>query len=346
MNTALPLGKVNPTLLTELIDQLPIQDHNLIIPPGVGRDAAGITIGNSLMAISTDPITLASERIAIYSVAVNINDVACLGCRPLWYSGSILLPEGTTEKQLREIWKNLVIALNRYGIHDIGGHTEVTSAVNQPVIVGQMIGEAISNTLLNPSNGRADDDILLWQKGAIEGTALLANECEDILLEEFNKETVTRMQNFIDEPGICIWPCVEKLVPQEGLVALHDPTEGGIATALHELADAANCGLRIDGDSIPLLPETEQLADLFGIDPLGLLASGSLLIVCRNSATQTILEKLDGEPITQIGKLSKTTGRKITFSGKQKTLPRYEQDQVMVALDKYKKTKAKEEVVI
>ncbi len=325
-------GKIAPDLLNELIDSLSQFDKQLVIPPGTGLDAAGLRIGERLVAVSTDPITFATEHLGTYVVAVNINDVACLGCRPRWFSSNILLPVGTTKEHLQDIWWSLCRELERYDIQAIGGHTEVTEAVKTPVLVGQMIGEAIGDSLLDLRQAQVDDSILLWQPIAIEGTALLADERIDDLSKTFSAEELQKMRQLLHEPGICVWPLVKKLLPDSGVVGLHDPTEGGIATALHEMADVSNCGISIDGDSIAIRPETLALAEVLGFDPLGFLASGSLLIVCRPDAEQTILNKLKNEPVSKIGCFTAESSRTISKGSQQRGLPRFTSDELIRAL--------------
>ena len=120
--TKLKLGKLPHEFLSKLLNQLPPHDVDLIIPPGIGRDAAGVKIGDKLVAVTTDPITFTIDHLAMYSVAVNINDVACLGCRPKWYSAVLLLPPDSTQEQVETIWQELIEQLAQYNIQPIGGH--------------------------------------------------------------------------------------------------------------------------------------------------------------------------------------------------------------------------------
>lgn len=323
-NKTLPLGKLPAALLDELIGQLPMHDPELIIPPGVGHDAAGLKIGERYFAVTTDPITFASDRLGTYSISVNLNDIACMGCRPRWYTGCMLLPKTITEDAVRKIWSDLTAALIKYDVQSIGGHVEVTEAVTTPVIVGQMIGENIGDKLLNISDAKADDKILLCQNIAIEGTALIATELADELAAHFSTEEITDMQNLLDDPGICIWPLVKQLIPDENIVAIHDPTEGGIATAINEIADACKCGFAVERANIPLIPATKKLAEIFNIDPLGLLASGSVLIICKAKGAEQILKKLPNTPVTIIGEL--------VADKNQRTLPRYDSDEIIKIL--------------
>ncbi|MCL5260484.1 MAG: AIR synthase-related protein [Gammaproteobacteria bacterium] len=330
MKKTLPAGKLPSSLLKKLINELPKANQSIIVPPGVGLDAACIKTGKKLIAVTTDPITFSTKHIATYSVAVNINDIACLGCHPKWFLACLLLPLKTCENELKQIWHNLVTELKRYQIQAVGGHVEITDAVTKPLIVGEMLGETLSKEVLNTKNGRPGDQILLWQNISIEGTAIIATELAHKLNKIIPKHKISKMQKLLYNPGICIWPIVKKIVPTPGLVACHDPTEGGIATALHELADACNCGLKIDHAAIPILPETALLCRLLKLNPLGLLASGSLLILCRKEAVKKILAKAKGEPIAVIGELTSSKQRLLIMqNGKKNILPRFDADEIV-----------------
>lgn len=330
----LNLGKLPSQFLQQLIGKLPRTGAEVIVPPGIGRDAAGIKIGRRFFAVTTDPITLATNRIATYSIYVNMNDVACLGCVPRWYTGTLLLPPQTTEKVVRDIWHELANVLRRNHIQSIGGHVEVTSAVNRPVLVGQMIGEALHGKLLNPAKIKPGDCLLLWQKLAIEGTAIIAQEKKEKLKKYFSASAIQKMKRLLNHPGISVFPFVKKLLAcTREVIALHDPTEGGIATAIHELADAANCGVAVDYDKLLFLPETLRLAKIFKFDPLGILASGSVLIVCRPQIVHKILRFFPHEPLTIIGAFTTTScGRALLKNGKTLRLPRFDQDEITAVI--------------
>jgi len=333
MSVKLEAGKVPNKLLSALLKDLPPLGEEVIIPPCIGLDAAALKIGDRTLAFTTDPITFTKKNIGKYAVRVNVNDIACMGCRPRWFLSTFLLPIGTTDTELYDLWHELVDELKVFGIQAIGGHTEVTAAVNQPVLTCQMIGEPVNDKILDLRDARPGDKVFLWRGAAVEGTALLANERYDDLKEHILPEQLDTMKNMINVPGICIWPAAEKLFPIDGLVAMHDPTEGGVATALHEVADAAGGGIEIDGDLVPVLSETKQLAEILHFDPLGLLASGSLIIVCRPEAAETIVSTLQSERIALIGELTENQERTIAFDGKKQELPRYDRDQILDALE-------------
>jgi hydrogenase expression/formation protein HypE len=329
----LPTGKVPNEQLATLIRKLPTHDDAILIPPGIGLDAAALRIGGQTVAISTDPITFATKDVAKYSMRVNVNDIACAGCKPRWYTGVLLLPENTTEKALYDLWSVMADELKRFDVCSIGGHTEVTPNVNKPILVGQIIGEPVTETLYDARNAKVGDKILLWRGAALEGTALLASERYDDLSSHILPEQLDTMVGLLDDPGICILDAAKALYDIDGIVAMHDPTEGGVATALHEMADAAGCGLEVDASSIPILSETLQLAKVLNFDPLGLLASGSLLVICKPGVEELIKKRLKGGRIEVVATLTDNAKtRQLHYNDHEKSLPRFDRDEVIDAL--------------
>ena len=196
--TVLPTGKLPAELLAELISTLPVDDPDLFLGPGVGEDAAIIEIGgisgdeasssrgreaptqrdggDRLLAAKSDPITFATDEIGYYAVNVCANDLAVCGARPRFYLPTVLLPEGTTEEDVREICDQLGDACRALGIVVAGGHTEVTAAVNQPVVAGTLLGEVERGKVVRTGGCRPGDAVLLAGSAGVEGTSIIARE--------------------------------------------------------------------------------------------------------------------------------------------------------------------------
>lgn len=328
MSVKLPIGKINSHLLKSLLSQIPVIDETLVLPPDIGIDAAALHIDGEYWAVATDPITFSSTTAAKDCIEVNINDIVCAGCEPRYFLSTILLPVGFSDVALQKFWQQLVAGLKHYQLQLVGGHMEVTSAVNSPVVVGQILGKLAAPAFYDMHQAKAGDKILLWNPVAIEGTALLTEACFDKLAETILVDQLETMKSLRDHLGICVLPAAEKLFKLEGVVGLHDPTEGGIATAIHEIADVSRLGVSIVYDNISILSETRQLADALGFDPLGLLASGCLLIVCKPYAAQAIVDAFEGRMISEIGELVEGDERELIVNKKAKPLPRYDQDEI------------------
>ena len=328
-----PVGKLPVGVLERLLKRNHIADSRVIIGPGIGEDAAVIDTGGPRYLIAkTDPITFTAERIGWYAVHVNANDIATKGARPLWYLATLLLPETlTTESLAEKIFDDTLEACRSIGVTLIGGHTEITYGLSRPIVVGQMLGEVDKERLVRASAARPGDVIILTKGVAIEGTAIIAREHELTAERVLSEEAMKRCRNFMYEPGISV--LTEALAASScGAVdAMHDPTEGGLATALHEVARAAGVGLLVHTEAISIFPETQALCDHYHLDPLGLIASGALLIMTSKKEADRVLARVAeaGIPAAVIGEITeKHRGVKMLTAQGMEDLPLYEQDEL------------------
>ncbi len=293
MDEQLPLGKLPSALLERLLNRYVQADDRLLVGPGIGHDAAAIALDDErAMVVKSDPITFATAEIGWYLVNVNANDLACLGATPRWLLVTALLPEGqTTPRLVESIFAGLAEACQPLGITLAGGHTEITYGLDRPILVGTLLGEAARSDLVTPGKAQPGDHVILTKGVAVEGTALIAGERREEVVQQFGQAFADRCQQFLHKPGISVVRDA-KIALAAGAIGLHDPTEGGVATGLRELAQAAGLGLEVDAAAIPIYPETAALCTTFGLDPLGLIASGSLLVVAPGALTRQIVAAL------------------------------------------------------
>ncbi len=278
--TKLKYGKLPGALLQDLIARLPISsdDNRLIVGPGLGEDAAHILFGENTLLAKTDPITFATDRIGWYAVNVNANDIAVAGGTPKWFLATVMMSPGTTEDEVRSIFDQLGEAAAEIDVQLAGGHTEITRAVTQPVVCGFMLGEAATSRTVSASGAQPGDAVILTKGIAIEGTAILANECQEVLIESgVAASDIGNAATFLTDPGISVLKDAKTAVDSGGVTAMHDPTEGGLATALQELAFASGVDISIDPEAVEVLPLCQVICDALNIDPWGLISSGALL---------------------------------------------------------------------
>jgi hydrogenase expression/formation protein HypE len=336
MKSSLPIGKINPAILGRFIakytDGHNRDGHNrVIIGPGVGEDATIIDMGNTLLVAKTDPITHVTTEIGHYAVNINANDIAAMGGKPLWFLATILMPSGSHADAVESIFSGISEACKALGVSYCGGHTEVTSSVNTPVVIGQMLGEVTKARLKPSSAARVNDHILMTKGTAIEGTAIIALEKEREIRLHFPKKLVSRAQNYLHDPGLSI---VKEAAIASGFPevhALHDPTEGGVATGIFEMATASHLGVEAYYEKIPISQETQALCEHFRVDPLGVFASGSLLISVSPTASEELESALkrEGIPSSHIGRMvSKNRGMTLIKDGRKLALPVYHQDEL------------------
>ena len=305
--TMLPIGKLPIEHLRSLLAELPQNDPRLLIGPQVGEDAAVIDAGDRCLVVATDPITFATDHIGQYAVHINANDVAVLGARPLWFFVVLLLPARAATPELAEsIMADARTACRELGVTVCGGHTEITPGLERPILVGQMLGEVTPARLLRKTRIGVGDQILLTRGVAIEGTAILARERADRLQGRVDADLLARAGRFLIEPGISIVKAALAAANVGSVVhAMHDPTEGGLATGLFELVAPAGLGLRINREHITVFPETTAICQALGLDPLGLIASGALLIAVASKGTDAVVRAIEGLriPVTVIGEV-------------------------------------------
>jgi hydrogenase expression/formation protein HypE len=297
----LPAGKLPPDLLQRLLaHHAGGTDPRVLVGPGVGEDAAVLDVGPAAAGDATclvaksDPITFATERIGWYAVHVNANDIAAMGATPRWFLSTVILPQHlASEALVEQILQQIHEACASLGVLVVGGHTEITSGLDRPLVVGHMLGEAAPGQILRSSGLRPGDDVLLTKGVAIEATAILAREMRDDLRGRgWSDADIDAGAAFLTDPGISVVADARIARAAGGVVALHDPTEGGVATGLREMAQASGVGLVVDEEGLTPTPITQRLCAEYGLAPLGAISSGGLLIGCDAGATAGILQAL------------------------------------------------------
>ena len=330
---SLPAGKLPAELLRALLASLPAFDPSVVVGARFGEDAAVIDVGGpELLVAKTDPITFAAEDVGRYLLAVNGNDLATVGAEPRWLLVTALLPEGIPAERATEIFDDLRRACAEADVTLVGGHTEMTVGLDRPILVGCLLGTVPRHRLVRTSGARVGDAIVLAGGIAIEGTAILAREHADALCARGVPETVIEVAaGWLRSPGISVLPAARALHATGAVHAMHDPTEGGLVTALHELAEAAGVGLRIERAAVPILPECRAVCRALALDPLGLLASGALLAALDGVEVPAALDRLRAAaiPAAIIGEVvSLTEGRMFVEAGRVSPLPVFARDEL------------------
>ena len=328
-----PVGKLPAEDLDRILRRYASgTDPRLLVGPGIGRDAAVISFGSSVLVTKTDPITFATEEIGWYAVNINANDVAAMGATPRWFLTTILLPEEKTDAALVDrIFSGLSDACAELGVTLCGGHTEITHGLDRPLLIGQMLGEAAPGGYVSGSGAREGDRILLTKGYAIEATALIAMEKGDEVRARFSDGFLETCRRYLKEPGLSVVREARIAMETGGVRAMHDPTEGGVASGLREIAVASGVGMLIEEDRLPLLPEPEALCSFYGLDPLGVIASGALLIVVDADRAAPVAARLSeaGIPVSDIGSVRPPGfGIRIRRKGSTVDLPAFDRDEI------------------
>ena len=288
------LGKFPPQLLQRLLAREGILDPQVLVGPKLGEDAAVIDWGDRLLVAKSDPITFATDDIGWYAVQVNANDIACTGGVPRWFLATLLVPDSFTETDAEAVYTQVLDACTAMNVSLIGGHSEVTYGIDRPLVLGTMLGEVDRDKLVRTGGAQEGDSIVITKGIAIEGTAVLAREFERQLIESgLSSSSVEAARDYLYRPGISVVQEARIASSVAEVHSMHDPTEGGLATGLREVAHASGLGLAVEQSSIPVLSECEEICSLLNLNPLGLLASGCLIITLPSTQAPALLRALE-----------------------------------------------------
>ena len=326
-------GKLPPDVLEELLSDLGVADPRVLVGPGVGEDCAVVDMGDRLLIAKSDPVTFASDNVGWYVVQVNANDVACTGGVPRWFLPTVLLPTSVTTDDLRSIFRDISEACRQIGVSIIGGHTEVTDGLPRPIVAGTMLGELGDRARLVSTGGAQDGDSIIVTTGvAIEGAAILAREyAAELRSRGIDGTALDTAASYLDDPGISILPAARALFETNAVHSMHDVTEGGLITALREIAAASNLGLVAEAESVPLLPECAAICEALELDPLGLLGSGALIATMAAGDVPAALRALDRVGVSgwEIGQMMEPSdGLWLIDRNGERTLPEFRRDEL------------------
>ena len=295
------IGKLtNEELKDWVIGRLPPLSHpDLKKGAGIGIDCAMLEAGGCSLVLSSDPITTGGEMTGTLAIHVSCNDIAASGVRPVAVLLVLLAPPAATMEDVVRVVDQAGAAAASLGVDIIGGHTEITDAVNRVVVTTTALGLAEKGSHIPCGMAKPGDSLLMTKTAGIEGAWIASDMCGDFLREHLTDDEFGLVRNF--------WKNLS--VVEDGAAAvragtvhlMHDVTEGGILGAAHEMASLSGLGLVLDADAVPVHPVTRKICDAMGVNPLRLISSGSLLIATPNP--QELIDEFAGLGIlcTRIG---------------------------------------------
>lgn len=299
----LKTGKLDSKLLEEIVfKNIQYRRPEVITRPGIGEDCAVVDFGEYECVMSTDPITAAVSEIGRLAIHISCNDIASNGIEPLGIMLAVMLPEGTTKEEIEEMMKQAGQASAALGVEIIGGHTEITPAVNKPVIVSTAIGRAVKSSSQKAENMRPGDYIYITKKAGLEGTGIIACDRMDEVEKFLTADEISAAKEMLDQVSV-----VKEgvLAGQVGTSGMHDITEGGVLGAVWEMCDIADTGAEVWIDQIPVSEITKKICNYFNIDYLRLISSGCMMIMVPPEKREELEKKISsaGIEITCIGKI-------------------------------------------
>lgn len=324
-------GKVPENVLKRsVMKQITKRRSEVLIGSGVGEDCAALKLAeDEVFVLSTDPITGTAVDIGDLAVLITVNDLASSGAEPIGIMLTVLLPVKTREIALKKIMSQVSAACAKANVQIIGGHTEVTDVVNQPVISVTGVGKVKEGKLISTAGAAPGMDLVLTKWIGLEGTSIIAKEKEEELLTKLPVSIVERAKNFDELLSVLT---EGRVAAEFGVAAMHDVTEGGIFGALWEVGEASGVGMEVDLRAIPIRQETVEVCEFFDINPYQLISSGSMLIATEDGKGLTAALEKAGVKATVIGKTTEGNDRVIIRDDEKRFLEPPAVDELYKAL--------------
>lgn len=310
------VGKVPEAILQRsVLKQIRTDRSEVLLGASVGEDCAAVSLKeDELFVLSTDPITGTARDIGHLAIQITLNDLASAGAEPVGVMLTFLLPENTSEAKLRGMMEQAEAAAHAAHVQIMGGHTEVTRVVSQPVISVVGIGKAKKGRLISTAGARPGMDVIVTKWIGLEGTSIIAKEKEEALLTRYPKALVDTAKGF--DAFLSVLP-EAAIAVEAGVAAMHDVTEGGIFGALWEMAESSGVGLEIDLKKLPIRQETVEVCEFFGINPYGLISSGSMLMAASDGNGLVRALAAEHIPAVCVGKVTAGNDR-VVLSGEER----------------------------
>lgn len=327
----LPAGKVPNWLLDEYIKKYAsLSDYSLVVPPGVGEDVTAVKVDSTdFVLLKADPVTFAAERAGYYAVTINLNDLAAAGGEPKWLLTTLFFPPNTIPCVIETMFKDLSEACASNGITLAGGHTELTPSVTQPIISGMLVGIP-DKKIYKKSDIQEGDGIILTKSVSVEGTSILTTDYKKVLMDiGITEEEIQEGQRLINKISILKEARISRNF--SGLRAMHDVTEGGLATALREVSISSGHKIAVQEEKIPIMALTKKICSRLNLNAMGLIGSGSLIIVIDDNQAEHLVQKLNSSGIeaAKIGNvLHDGNGLEVTTNGRKKVWPVFDSDEI------------------
>ena len=332
-------GKIPGPILNKLLNKINNTDPRIKIGAEMGEDAALLDIGDKFLAVTTDPITFATDLLGWYLVNINANDIAVTGAKPKWLMTTLLFPSNTSAKTISGIFDEIVKACEKINVSIIGGHTEITDSISKPIAIGTMLGEVDKEKAILTSGAKPGDSIIMTKGLGIEGTAILCRDGVKILGNNgVSKATIHTGSNYLFEPGISIIKDVSTILKTAKVNSMHDLTEGGLSTGVIELATASNVGVVIKNDDLIISPITIECCKATSTNPLGLLSSGALIATLNPDDVDDVIYALSKENIdcSNIGYVTGNPSEVLLASnGGTVELPKFQRDELARCFDMF-----------
>lgn len=310
------IGKLTISDLKDLIFNNIKNNNDKILSFGeIGSDCAAIEVGDNIVYLSTDPITGSNSGLGKLAININCNDIATEGIPPIGIMLTILAPPETKKEEIAEIMREAQQEADKLGVSIIGGHTEITAAVNKTIISATSIGIGTKDNFKKREHITAGDRLIITKGVGIEGTGIIAFEKESELLDTFSKELIDDAKALLDLTSVV----KDGIIANKFSKGMHDVTEGGLLGALWESSCFYNLGVEISYEKIFIPKCTKEICNYFKINPLKLISSGTMLMVVGKNNAVPLIEKLkeNNIPAFDIGEFTTSKEKVLVKNGKR-----------------------------
>ncbi|MEF9951269.1 MAG: AIR synthase family protein [Clostridium sp.] len=294
------IGKLpNDILKNEILSKINIDNRDVLVGPGIGEDCSIIDFGEEKCVITTDPITGATNEIGSLSVHISCNDIASAGVKPIGVMVTILAPKDSTINDIKKVMDDIVSTCSTLSVQVLGGHTEVTDAVNKMIVSITAIGKG--KDIVTTSGAKLNDDIVVTGYAGLEGTVIIASDRKEIISKHFSSSEIESMLSMMKSISV-----VETglLAAKFKVNSMHDATEGGVLGAIYEVGEASGLKVKVFEDRIPIKEETKKVSKIFNIDPYRLISSGSMIITTDRGEELCTYLKSNGINSSVVGKIT------------------------------------------
>lgn len=289
-------GKLPNDLLEEKVFKYIKHTRNEILTgASVGEDNALVDFGKEVAVLSTDPITGATKDIGRLAIEISVNDVSTSGGEAVGVLMTVLAPRGTSYEDIELIMKDAGETAERLDVEIMGGHTEITDAVNTVVISTTVVGKVKKKDILKIDEIKKGYKVLITKSIGVEGTSILLNDYESFFKGKMETKMIEEGKAYGEKIS----------VKEEGRLGgllhvnyMHDITEGGLLGAVWEAHKAIKMGIQIYEREIPVTSVTKEISNLLEINPLRLISSGSMLIIGSDDTINRLIDTLKEKDIS------------------------------------------------
>lgn len=320
-------GKISENVLKRsVLKKIKTHRDEVVSGAGIGKDCAILALSEGEeIALSVTPVTAPVTELSGYAIPMALNNVAAAGAEPVGVMLSILLPEETEEAELQQLMEQAEEVCRACHVEIAGGHTEVTAAVDKPIVTVTGIGKKEAARAGYPQGIKANQDIVVSKWIGLEGTARLAKEHKEELCARYPVRMIEEAAAY--DKYLSIIPEAATAM-KSGVCGMHDVSRGGIFGALWEMASGAGVGLEIDLKKLPMKQETVEICEFFELNPYELLSGGCLIMVTEDGNGLVTALAREEIPAVIVGKTTDSNDRVLYNDDEKRYLDMPKTDQM------------------